>query len=193
MSSTETLSDVLWRYFRYVKFAFMLVGLWTSLYFFNECSCRTIPRQNRQMEPNYKPETMLWMNPTIHSNDTGLESGDPVAFRLYRSGVDRQGIIFMGRVVGFSGQRIKVEKGEMFINGRKISEARYQSKKSRLEFNLEEMVIPRGYVYLLIDKRLGSRHRLSLKMCDSRHLGPIMERSIIGKITSDVALKSGGK
>ncbi len=193
MSSTETLSDIMWRYFRYMKFGFMLVGLWVGLYFFNHCSCRTIPRQNKQMEPSYKPETMVWMDPTIHSQETGLVRGDPVAYRMYRSDEDPEGVMFMGRVIAFGKQRLKVVKGEIFVDGKQVSEAQYLSGKAKLVFDLQEMLIPSGHVYILVDNRKAyTTYRYQMKMRDSRHMGPIMERAILGKITNDVSLKSGG-
>ncbi len=192
--SKLSLADVMWKYFSYVKFALMLVGMWSFLFFFRGCSMDFIPQDNHQMAPSYTGGNMvIFSNPLIHNKATGLEKGDAVIYGDPAARGESTDMMFLGRVIAFGGDRIKVEKGEVYVAGNKVTEAGYLSNANREDFTLDEMVIPAGHVYLLVDNRgLYTAHRYKAYARDSRHFGPISEAAIKAKITSKWKYSGGG-
>ncbi|MCD4657046.1 MAG: signal peptidase I [Planctomycetes bacterium] len=81
---------------------------------------------------------------------------------------------FIGRLVGKPGDRINIKKGKLIRNGEKVFEKYIDSD---MKFDLPEIFVPRGTVYLLADRRLVDKN-------DSRKFGPISILNILGKVTN---------
>ena len=91
----------------------------------------------------------------------------------------------MGRIIAVPGERIRASDGEIFVNGKKISEAQYLKNTNREPFTVAEILVPAGHVFILVDNRAAYRKRRYRKgMRDSRHRGPIPIWAIKAKITS---------
>ncbi len=101
---------------------------------------------------------------------TALDYSDVL---LYRT-PDLKRKHFLGRLVGKPGDKVSIEKGRLIRNGEKVYEPYIESE---IKFDMPEIFIPRGSVYLLADRRLQD-------MNDSRKFGPISRWNILGKVTN---------
>jgi len=152
----------------------------------------------------------LVIDPNYYVNNE-IKRGDVVYFaypknviesNLYIAQIDKQIL----RVVGLSEERIRMEKGKIFINGKRLdsfygSHVGYNLKdlKKKLKEpdlhsseienienainyieneNMEEVLIPKGMVFLMGDNRA--------RALDSRFIGPIPIDNIIGKLIGAV-------
>ena len=80
------------------------------------------------------------------------------------------------RVIAIAGQRIKIESGTVYIDGKAIEE-NYTFNQS-FE-NMDELLVPDGCVFVMGDNRSNS--------LDSRYIGVIDERLILGKVILRIA------
>jgi signal peptidase I len=136
------------------------------------------------------------MEPTLQIGDRIVV--DKLAYDLH--GVDRGNIVVFStppnedcagppvsdlvkRVVGLPGETISVSGGNVFINGRLLSQSWLPSSQqgktypgpSPAPYALHRPYkIPQGDVYVMGDNRMLS--------CDSRYWGPIAESTIVGKV-----------
>ncbi|MCX7832348.1 MAG: signal peptidase I [Actinobacteria bacterium] len=119
------------------------------------------------------------MIPTIMPNDRVLafkfiykfsdpKPGDIIVF-LPPNGEKKD---YIKRVIAVEGQRIKIKDGLVYINGKPLRED-YLSDESFDSGTMEEIVVPKGYVFVMGDNRPNS--------LDSRSFGPISKSKIIGK------------
>lgn len=103
-------------------------------------------------------------------------------FVVYKSQLSPQGLPtpsdFVFRVVGLPGEQIGTVNGRVTINGRLLPEP-YLPPATTTD-NLHDQVIPAGNYFVLGDNRSDA--------ADSRSVGPIPTKSIIGK---SVAVKKG--
>jgi signal peptidase I len=75
------------------------------------------------------------------------------------------------RVIGLEGETIEARQGDIYIDGRRLSEPYLTSPASSGAFG--PLVIPDGHVFVMGDNRNNSR--------DSRIFGPIDEDLIVGR------------
>jgi signal peptidase I len=97
------------------------------------------------------------------------QRGDIVAFR------ESDARVFIKRVVGVPGDRIRIEHGAVIVNGVVLNEpyVRYADNRS-----FSDTVVPAGSIYVLGDNRADSE--------DSRFFGVISESRIIGRAIAGV-------
>jgi signal peptidase I len=125
-----------------------------------------VPRQvsGQSMEPHIAPGEYVLIN-TVAYRVGAPHRGDIVAFR---SG-DARGL-FIKRVIGLPGDRVRVDRGSVFVNGSPLSEpyVRYSDVRS-----FPEATVPPSSVYVLGDNRAESE--------DSRFFGPIADDRLVGR------------
>lgn len=118
----------------------------------------------------------LSMEPQIHSGQYVLintfayrlgqpHRGDIVAFRH-----DANGRVFIKRVIGLAGDRIRIDRGTVSVNHTALAEPYVQDPDRR---SFSEVVVPAQAVYVLGDNRANSE--------DSRVFGPVGENTLIGR------------
>jgi signal peptidase I len=97
--------------------------------------------------------------------------GDIVAFRHDEDTRP----VFIKRVVGLPGDRIRVDRGSVVINGARLIEpyVRYPDDRS-----FQETVVPPGAVYVLGDNRADSE--------DSRFFGPVRDDRLLGRALAGI-------
>ena len=78
--------------------------------------------------------------------------------------------VYIKRVVGMPGDRVRIDRGAVYVNGSKLDETyvRYQDARS-----FPEVTIPADTLYVLGDNRANSE--------DSRFFGAVAENRIIGR------------
>jgi len=93
------------------------------------------------------------------------DHGDVVVIRM---GDD----LWIKRVIGLSGDTIKIEKGKVFVNGTKLYEPYVSADNNLKKEDFEEITVPDGYIYFLGDNRDVSN--------DSRKRGCVPEDLVMG-------------
>jgi signal peptidase I len=97
--------------------------------------------------------------------------GDVVAFA--HDGVTPE--LYIKRVVGLPGDRIRIDRGTVYVNGSRLSEPYVQYRDDR---SAAETTVPANEVYVLGDNRAVSQ--------DSRVFGPVPDRELIGKAVAAI-------
>jgi signal peptidase I len=119
----------------------------------------------------------LSMEPRIDENEYVLinalayrfgapQHGDIVAFRHERSAPS----VYLKRVIGLPGDRVKIESGHVVLNGIRLSEPYVRFRDER---DSAETVVPAGAYYVLGDNRANSD--------DSRSWGFVPAADLIGR------------
>jgi signal peptidase I len=130
------------------------------------------PRQvsGMSMEPHIAPGEYVLIN-TFAYRVGKPQRQDIAAFR--RDG-DARGL-FIKRVVGIPGDRVRIDRGTVFLNGAALAEPYVRYKDDR---SFPELTVPPGSVYVLGDNRAVSQ--------DSRVFGPIAGDHLIGRAVAGI-------
>lgn len=130
------------------------------------------PRQvsGMSMEPHIAPGEYVLIN-TFAYRMGAPHRQDIVAFR--RDG-DARGL-FIKRVIGLPGDRVRIVRGTVFVNGSPLVEpyVRYPDNRSSAE-----VTVPPESVYVLGDNRAVSE--------DSRVFGPIADDHLMGRAIAGI-------
>jgi signal peptidase I len=97
--------------------------------------------------------------------------GDIVAFRHETD----SRAVFIKRVVGLPGDRIRIDRGEVYLNGTRYDEPYVAHSDDR---SFGEVVVPASSVYVLGDNRAASE--------DSRSFGPVSDDLLIGRAVAGI-------
>jgi signal peptidase I len=97
--------------------------------------------------------------------------GEIVAFRS--DGDDRG--VFIKRVIGLPGDRIRIDRGRVYVNGLELDEPYVLHPDGR---TFAEITVPAASVYVLGDNRAESE--------DSRFFGPVSDDRLIGRAIAGI-------
>lgn len=97
--------------------------------------------------------------------------GEIVAFR--HEGDART--VFIKRVIGLPGDRIRIDQGRVYVNGARLDEPYVRHADPR---SFAQVVVPPSSVYVLGDNRAESE--------DSRFFGPVGDNRLIGRAIAGV-------
>lgn len=154
--------------FRYLKLGIGFTLAWVLLYFWTSCSYREI--KGKEMAPALPPGQNYWILVKERTPET-LSPGDIVAFEYALPGLSDKESVRAGRIHAMPGQRVKMVKGELFVNGRKEGPALGKPDES-----FEEIIVPRDSFFILMDNRdVGATY-------DSRAMGPLGGGAVLGKV-----------
>jgi signal peptidase I len=122
------------------------------------------------MEPHIRSGEYVVINTFAYR--IGLpRRGDIVAFR--HEG-DTRGV-FIKRVIGIPGDRVKIDRGQVYLNGVKLNESYVRHPDDR---SSPEVIVPASAVYVLGDNRAQSE--------DSRSFGPVTDDRLIGRAIAGI-------
>ena len=116
------------------------------------------------MEPHIRSGEYVLIN-TFAYKIGSPRRGDIVAFR--HDGDARA--IFIKRVIGLPGDRIRIDRGDVYVNGVKLDEPYVRHGDRR---TYAEITVPPATLYVLGDNRAESE--------DSRSFGPVGEGLLVG-------------
>lgn len=119
------------------------------------------------MEPGLEDQERIFINKLAYRLES-IQRGDVIVFRYPRD----QRKNFIKRVIGLPGDRIHVDEGRVYINGRLVAEP-YVPDEYLDSRSYREVVVPDGSYYVLGDHRSMSN--------DSRDFGPVSRDLIYGK------------
>ncbi len=123
--------------------------------------------EGTSMMPSLDDQERIFVNKYVYRLES-IQRGDIVVFRYPRDPSKS----FIKRVIGLAGDHIRIESGEVFVNGESLEEdyvpAAYADQRS-----YAEMVVPPNSYFVLGDHRTMSN--------DSRDFGPVNVGFIYGK------------
>ncbi len=158
---------------RYAKLLIYFAVVWLGIMVYNNHGCRKA--EGPEMEPSISRDKWNWVRPRLRDPETQLGRGDVIFYRhLFPHFRKQSQDTFLGRVMGLPGDRVKIVKGEVFVNGNKAADAVPVSHRGADDF--EEVIVPRSSVFVLCD------NRRTTQKYDSRGIGPVGKWAILGKI-----------
>jgi signal peptidase I len=155
---------------RYVKILIVFAALWLGLWAFNAVGCN---RVGNEMTPTLNIEKGCLIDPRVRSTDD-LKADDLVVYQAEPAG-SRESRRITARVVGLPGDKVKIVKGEVFVNGSRAATSVASDRKAQDDY--AEIFVPRNTVFVLCDNRGGTTRTL-----DSRTLGPIGAWALVGRL-----------
>jgi len=123
--------------------------------------------EGTSMMPSLDDQERIFVNKFVYRLEA-IQRGDIVVFRYPRDPSKS----FIKRVIGLAGDRIRIEAGEVFVNGEALEED-YVPRAYADQRSYMEIVVPPNSYFLLGDHRSMSN--------DSRDFGPVNESYIYGK------------
>lgn len=152
----------------FAKVLATFVVIWILAFIYSIVGCANI--EGGEMSPTVQKGRKL-IDPAIN-DATQFEYDDLIVYRY----VLRDRVLDKaGRVVGVPGDKIRMEEGKVFVNDTEIS-SDYVSPSQTSKDNYEEVIVPRGTVFVLCDAR-----RMGIRL-DSREIGPVGEWAIVGRL-----------
>ncbi len=123
--------------------------------------------EGTSMMPSLGDQERIFVNKFVYRLEP-IERGDIVVFRYPRDPAKS----FIKRVIGIAGDRVRIDGGQVYVNGEALEEdyvvPAYEDARS-----YPEITVPQGDYFLLGDHRNMSN--------DSRDFGSVNERYIYGK------------
>lgn len=123
--------------------------------------------EGTSMLPSLQDQERIFINKFVYHFES-IARGDVVVFRYPRDPSKS----YIKRVVGMPGDHIRIERGRVFLNGRRLAE-NYVPRDFVDSRSYPEIVVPDHSYYVLGDHRSMSN--------DSREFGPVDETYIYGK------------
>ncbi len=129
------------------------------------------------MKPVLIPGDYIFISSTAYLRNLPKRK-DVIVFNSYISNDSNKKIPYIKRVVAVSGDKIKVEKGEVIVNNQIVTEPYVKEKNKHTQYSqsMPEIIVPIGKLFVMRDNRDSSN--------DSRIIGAISSNQIIGKATS---------
>ena len=106
----------------------------------------------------------------------GLSHGNLVAYVKDPLHPD---VVSVGRVIGLPGEKVSIVKGRVLVNGESLSDV-LSDKPTDVE--VPEILVPRGQLFLLVDKRSGWEFGNRRGDMDSRAFGPVSAGRMLGRV-----------
>ena len=123
--------------------------------------------EGTSMMPSLDDQERIFVNKFVYRMEP-IQRGDIVVFHYPRDPSKS----FIKRVIGLAGDHIRIDTGQVFVNGESLEEdyvpADYADQRSS-----PELIVPPNAYFLLGDHRTMSN--------DSRDFGPVQEKFIYGK------------
>ncbi len=123
--------------------------------------------EGTSMMPSLEDQERIFVNKFVYRLEP-IERGDIVVFRYPRDPSKS----FIKRVIGLAGDRIRINAGQVWVNGKRLNEDYVPRAYEDLR-SYSETVVPAGSYFVLGDHRSLSN--------DSRDFGPVGESYIYGK------------
>ena len=123
--------------------------------------------EGTSMMPGLEDQERIFVNKFVYRWEP-IQRGDIVVFRYPRDTSKS----YIKRVIGVAGDRIRIENGQVFVNGDALDEDYVPSEYADAR-SYPEVTVPANSYFVLGDHRTMSN--------DSRDFGPVNERYIYGK------------
>jgi signal peptidase I len=129
---------------------------------------RPVRVEGTSMMPTLVDQERIFINQFVYRFTGKIERGDMVVF-WFPGDTNKS---YVKRVIALPGERIRVDQGLVYLDGRPLSEP-YVPAEYRDHFSMNELQVPPGQYFVMGDHRTSSN--------DSRAWGTVPERYIYGK------------
>jgi signal peptidase I len=119
------------------------------------------------MMPGLEDQERIFVNKFVYRWEP-IQRGDIIVFRYPRDTSKS----YIKRVIGVAGDRVRIQNGQVYVNGEALDEDYVPSDYADAR-SYPELVVPRNTYFVLGDHRTMSS--------DSREFGPVNDRYIYGK------------
>jgi len=162
----EALSSGLWSALSWVRdLAFSVLIAVVSIVFIYQ----PVKVEGTSMEPSLQNDERIFINKFTYKFGLGnIERGDTVVFQA----PPNEEKSYIKRVIGLPGDTVRIERGQVFVNGRALVENYIKDDYPDLS-SMKEEAVPPGNYFVLGDHRTSSS--------DSRSWGFVPRRNIYGK------------
>jgi signal peptidase I len=123
--------------------------------------------EGTSMMPSLDDQERIFVNKFVYRLEP-IERGDVIVFRYPRDPSKS----FIKRVIGIAGDRVRIDNGQVFVNGQPLVEE-YVAGMFSDERSFAEIAVPSRSYFVLGDHRSMSN--------DSRDFGPVNSKFIYGK------------
>jgi signal peptidase I len=123
--------------------------------------------EGTSMLPRLEDHDRLFINKFVYHFES-IQRGDVVVFHYPRDPEKS----YIKRVIGVPGDKIRIERGRVFLNGHQLSES-YVPEQFRDLRSYPELIVPEDNYFMMGDHRSISS--------DSREFGPVDRDLIYGK------------
>jgi signal peptidase I len=123
--------------------------------------------EGTSMLPRLEDQDRLFINKFVYRFEA-IERGDVVVFHYPRDPEKS----YIKRVIALPGDRLRIDRGQVWLNGKRLSED-YVPEEYRDSVSLAEMIVPEDTYFMMGDHRCISS--------DSRTFGPVERSLIYGK------------
>jgi signal peptidase I len=123
--------------------------------------------EGTSMLPRLEDHDRLFINKFVY-HFSAIQRGDVVVFRYPRDPEKS----YIKRVIAVPGDRLRIDRGEVILNGRRLAEP-YVPDEYRDSRSYPEIVVPPDFYYMMGDHRSISS--------DSREFGPVERDLVYGK------------
>jgi len=123
--------------------------------------------EGTSMMPSLDDQERIFVNKFVYRMEP-IQRGDIVVFHYPRDPSKS----FIKRVIGLAGDHIRIEAGQVFVNGVSLEED-YVPPDYADQRSYPELIVPPNAYFLLGDHRTMSN--------DSRDFGPVQQKFIYGK------------
>ncbi len=123
--------------------------------------------EGTSMLPHLEDHDRLFINKFVY-RFTAIQRGDVVVFHYPRDPEKS----YIKRVIALPGDRLRIDRGDVIVNGRPINEP-YVPEEYRDAKSMSEMTVPAESYFMMGDHRSISS--------DSREFGPVARDLIYGK------------
>jgi len=123
--------------------------------------------EGTSMMPGLEDQERIFVNKFVYRWEP-IQRGDIVVFRYPRDPSKS----YIKRVIGLAGDRVRIENGQVFVNGESVDEDYVPSDYADAR-SYPQVIVPPNSYFVLGDHRTMSN--------DSRDFGPVNERYIYGK------------
>jgi signal peptidase I len=161
----------------FLIYAIIFVVGWALLWVYTTFGFYIV--EGAEMTPHIKPEDYKLISAPTDGLLKTLRPGDIVLYERSWPGRHRQNK-WLGRVVAVPGDRVKIDGGDIVVNGKKYPMDTV-TPTFRTTETLSEILVPRDTVYIMHDNRQYLSAKTSYGFSDSRGIGPIGIYSIVGK------------
>lgn len=155
---------------RWGKMVLALAIFWTLVWASNSYGCHKV--QGGEMLPSLSNEEFKLLR-RLKDPLRELRPLDRAVYELVDPGIDQT--TFVARVMAFPGDRVKIVKGNVYVNSNPLK-ADFVDPTERTEEEMSEIVVPRDTLFVLCDART------SYQRYDSRGVGPIHVSAVLGKL-----------
>src|SRR5258706_5274601 len=123
--------------------------------------------EGTSMMPGLEDQERIFVNKFVYRWEP-IARGDIIVFRYPRDTSKS----YIKRVIGVAGDRVRIQNGQVYVNGEALDEDYVPSDYADAR-SYPELVVPRNTYFVLADHRTMSS--------DSREFGPVNDRYIYGK------------